>query len=111
MQNEKPNIKKLAVKYGTCTKTIRRWLKAGAPFHDAKRMRLWLAARKHRPMAADVGHSPPPADVPVPVPTTTTEGAEVKLAQGAAYALTRLERAEAAAFEEYDAALQSKDPQ
>jgi hypothetical protein len=104
--NTKTDIKKLASKHGTCTRTIRRWIAAGAPLNDPKKLRQWLAGRKHRPASQDMGHRGPVPPVTPTAPLVVTS----KDATGAAYALGRLEAAEAEAFREYDAARRAQDP-
>jgi hypothetical protein len=38
---------KLAERFDVVPRTIRRWRKAGAPLGNGKRMRAWLAGRRH----------------------------------------------------------------
>lgn len=102
----KTNIEKARAKrWGCNVRTIRRWLKAGAPLNDPKRMRVWLAGQQ----------SLPPGTARLLASLRTTESAKADtqpqtLAMGVAPALRRLEEMEARAFSDLRRAQATGDP-
>lgn len=94
MKKQNPSDTKLALKWACDERTIRRWRKDRAPLNDPKRMRRWLAGRKHLP----------PGTVALLEQLRTDERATVASqdakpqVEGAAGALKRLEAAEAQAY-------------
>lgn len=93
----------LAEKWAANQRTIRRWRKDGAPFEDEAAMLAWLSTRR----------SIPPGTLRI-VETRRAEAAArpkgpTTLPTGAGAALGRLERSEAAAFDEFRHTLESGD--
>jgi hypothetical protein len=84
---------------GVSVRSIRRWQAESAPLDSPKRMLTWLAARKHLPKGRALRPSRP---APPPEPHG--------LVTGASAALSRLERAEADAFQAMQTALRGDDP-
>jgi len=96
---------KLAEKWACDPHTIRRWRKAGAPLSNEKRMRTWLAGRKHLPPGTTTLIQESRA-----VETSNFASADQKLPTGAAFALKRLEQMEARMFTQLSRAMEGGDP-
>jgi hypothetical protein len=100
----KPTQADLAAKWGTSTRTMRRWVAAGAPVNDEQAMHVWIASRKHTPKGtADMLTGQPATGDKATVQTTTATARDPK--QGAAAALQRLEVEEKDAFDRLQLAL------
>lgn len=94
-----PQIDKLAAQFNVTRRTVTGWRKDGAPLDDLPKLRAWLAARKHFPTETKrTGSRRPSVQTSPPVEAT-----------GAASALTRLERAEVAAYGRLQRAIADDD--
>lgn len=97
--------KRLVIDWACDERTIRNWRKAGAPLEDPKRMRAWLASRKHIP--------PGTATLLNEVKkraTVESAAQPQKLAEGPVAALKRLGEMEARAYTDLQRALSNGDP-
>src|SRR5262245_20658963 len=105
MKSTRLEDEKLALKWACDPRSIRRWRKARAPLNSQKRMRTWLAGRKHLPPGTvallDSLRASERAD-------TTPEDNKAQT-EGAAGALRRLEQAEASAYASFKKATASGD--
>lgn len=95
-----PNFKHLARRFGRSERCIHQWHDAGAPLHDPKKLRVWLASRKQTPHEIT---GAPDNIISTTIPATAGK-------RGAQFALQRLEGAECAAFEDVVEAAGSGDP-
>ena len=95
-----PNLSALAKKMGVSRQSVHTWKNEGAPLHDEKKLRSWLAARKNIAKGVIKTSAALPAKA----------GKKLAASQGtagAAEALKRLEQAELQAFERLQAAIGS----
>jgi hypothetical protein len=101
-----PTLTDLAARYSCDRRTITNWKRQGAPLHDPKRMRRWLAGRKNLPPGTR-GQLATEANARRAKVAADAEGS-VNI--GAAAALKRLEAAEVKAFALLQNAIQAGDP-
>lgn len=99
MKKNKPTAD-LAAKWKCTPRTVRNWRAAGAPLTDNAAMRSWLAGRKNMP----------PGVSATPESGKRTATPETPEVSGAGGALSRLGRAELAAYRRLDEALAANDP-
>jgi len=104
MKINAPSESALAVKYGCTPRTIRRWKRDNAPLGDAQAMTKWLSSRRTLP--ADTGVLLSKRRTRAAKAATVTTAPEN---EGAAFALRRLEKAEAAAYRQFQAATTTGD--
>jgi hypothetical protein len=94
---------KLALRWGCDVRTIRRWRKAGAPLASAKKLAVWLTARKNLPPGTEAILSGQAAKVM----GKASASSESEGNTGAAGALRRLESAERVTYKMLQTALKS----